>query len=153
VVALSVCLALLGGCNKGTQSQDAVKQGIMTYLAKRSDLLAMDVSVTSVEFQKDEATATVHFQAKGNSSPGAGMNMQYVLQRNGSQWVVQGKAGANAAHGANGPPPTGMPQPAPGSSGAGSIGAMPNLPPPGGAGAGSLPPGHPTVTPGKEQEK
>ena len=167
MAALAVGVALLSGCQKSIQSQDAVKQGIMTYLAKRSDLLSMDVNVTSVEFRQDEATATVHFQAKGNTSPGAGMNMQYVLHRSGEQWVVQAKAGANAAHGANGLPPPSATAP---NSSSGSIGAMPNLPPPGGAGAGglppghpgvgagggasgNLPPGHPAVPPGKEQEK
>ena len=71
----------------------------MSYLSKRSDLLAMDVSVSSVAFQDDEATAQVHFQAKGNSSPAAGMTMQYVLERKDGQWVVKGRTGANAAHG------------------------------------------------------
>ncbi len=75
----------------------------MSYLSKRSDLLAMDVSVTSVSFHQDEATAQVHFQAKGNSSPAAGMTMQYVLERKDGQWVVKGRTGANAAHGASGP--------------------------------------------------
>jgi hypothetical protein len=63
----------------------------MSYLSKRSDLLAMDVSVASVSFQQDEATAQVHFQAKGNSSPAAGMTMQYVLERKDGQWVVKGR--------------------------------------------------------------
>src|SRR5580698_9935178 len=79
IAAAAVSTVLLGGCAKNIQNQDAVKQGVMTYLAKRSDLLAMDVSVTSVAFQQDEATAQVHFQAKGNSSPAAGMTMQYAL--------------------------------------------------------------------------
>jgi len=132
----------------------------MNYLAKRSDLLAMDVNVTSVAFRQDEATATVHFQAKGNNTPGAGMNMQYVLERKGNQWEVKGRAGSGAPH-------AGMPQGAPGApgDGTGSIGAMPNtgtgsigampqtLPPghpsvpSGGAPSGALPPGHPAVTP------
>jgi hypothetical protein len=140
LAALGVCLALLG-CKKNIQNQEAIRQGVMNYLSKRSDLLAMDASVGSVEFRgPDEATATVHFQAKGNSSPGAGMNMQYVMERKGNDWVVKGKAGESAAHGANG-----MPQPAPGAAGGGSLSGMPNTPLPGGTAPGSLPPGHPTV--------
>src|ERR1700758_4595341 len=76
IAAAAVSLVLLAGCKKDIQNQDAVRQGVMSYLSKRSDLLAMDVSVTSVAFHEDEATAEVHFQAKGNSSPAAGMTMQ-----------------------------------------------------------------------------
>jgi len=114
----------------------------MSYLAKRSDLLAMDVSVTSVAFRQDEATAQVHFQAKGNSSPAAGMNMQYVLERKDGQWVVKGRTGANAAHGEGA---TGVnPPPGPGGS-PGSLDGMPRISTPGEARSAGLPPGHPTV--------
>jgi hypothetical protein len=146
-------MALLGGCKKDIKNDDAVRQGIMTYLSKRPDLLSMDVNVASVAYRQDEATATVKFQAKGNNSPGASMTMQYVLERKGDQWNVKGRAGANE-HGANG-----LPQEAPP---AGSIGAMPNtaMPdtpmPPGHpamgspAPSGALPPGHPPVSPDKK---
>ena len=146
VAALGLSIALLGGCKKNIQNDDAVRQGIMTYLAKRPDLLSMDVNVTSVAYRQDEATATVRFQAKGNTSPGASMTMQYVLERKDNQWNVKGRAGANN-HGANGLPPA--------ESGAGSIGAMPNttMPPghpsvgaPGSAPPGALPPGHPAIS-------
>jgi len=133
-------LACAIGCKKDIQSTDAVQQGVMNYLSKRADLLAMDVKVTSVEFNKDEATATVRFQAKGNSAPGASLTMQYVLERKSDQWVVKGRAGASAAHGAS--PPGEMQQ-----GGAGSMGAMPGtaLPPAGGGNGGALPPGHPAI--------
>ncbi len=148
--AVGLSIALLGGCKRDIQNNDAVRQGVITYLAKRQDLLAMDVSVTAVTYKENEATATVRFQAKGNNAPGSGMDMAYVLERKGNQWVVKGRAGENP-HGAQG---MGMPQ-SPG--GKGSIGAMPDTLPPGhpttGTGAspsGQLPPGHPTVAPGKK---
>jgi hypothetical protein len=129
-VSIVLPIVFFVGCRKDIQNQEAVKQGLMTYLAKRSDLLAMDVSVNSVAFQQDEATAQVHFQAKGNSSPAAGMTMQYVLEHKDGQWVVKGRAGA--AHGAAGNP--------------GQFDGMPRIPAPGGDGSStSLPPGHPTV--------
>jgi hypothetical protein len=153
VAVAGVSIALLSGCKKDIKNDDAVRQGIMSYLSKRPDLLSMDVNVTSVAYRKDEATATVKFQAKGNKSPGASMTMQYVLERKGNQWDVRGRAGANE-HGANG-----LPQDAPAG---GSIGAMPNtsmpnttMPPghpsvgtgePGTAPTGALPPGHPPVS-------
>lgn len=167
-IAVCVLAAWLSGCAKNIENKDAVRQAVMNYLAKRSDLLAMDVSVASVEFRQDEATATVHFQAKGNQAPGAGMNMQYVLERNGSEWVVKGRSGSSSGN-----PHTGLPQGgsvAPGQtlppghpgipegagSGPGSIGAMPNLPPasPGGPPqSGSLPPGHPAIGSGKTPDQ
>jgi hypothetical protein len=142
-IALGLASTWLAGCGQNIDSKEAVRQGVVNYLATRPDFLAMDVSVTSVAFRQDEATASVHFQAKGNSNPAAGMNMQYVLERKGNEWVVRGRAGSGGPH-------TGLPQGVPG-SGAGSIGAMPNT----GAGSigampntgvpQSLPRGHPPV--------
>jgi hypothetical protein len=136
IAAAALSIVLLAGCKKDIQNQEAVRQGVMSYLSKRSDLLAMDVSVTSVAFQQDEATAQVHFQAKGNSSPAAGMNMQYVLEHKDGQWVVKGRTGANAAHGADAAPGQG--------TSPGALDGMPRVPGPGSSQA--LPPGHPTVS-------
>lgn len=163
-VALGASIALLSGCKKNIQNNDAVRQGIMNYLSKRSDLLAMDVTVTSVAYHEDQATATVRFQAKGNSSPTAGMSMDYILERKDNQWVVKGRAGGEQHDGMQqGAPGGSAPPGAAGSSG--SLGAMPNLPgtqpslPPGhpsvggnsgAAPSGSLPPGHPPVGGKKE---
>jgi hypothetical protein len=126
----------LSGCKQDVQkNNEAVRQGVLAYFAKRTDLLSMDVSVTSVTYQQNEATATVHLQAKGNNAPGSGMDMKYVLERNGNAWVVKGRAGGDS-HGAQGMgAPQGMPQ-----GGAGSIGAMPQ----------TLPPGHPPVSSDKK---
>ena len=111
----------------------------MSYLAKRSDLRAMDVSVTSVAFRQDEATAEVHFQAKGNASPAAGMTIQYVLERKNDQWVVKGRTGANSAHGAGGLPSAGQ------GNSPGPLDGMPRSALPDPAGSAGLPPGHPSV--------
>ena len=142
IAAAAVCIVLLASCKKDIQNQEAVRQGVMSYLSKRSDLLAMDVSVTSVAFHENEATAQVHFQAKGNSTPGAGMNMQYVLERKDGQWAVKGRTGSNASHGAGAPGVNS----APGQGNLpGPLDGMPRIPAPGGAGSTSLPPGHPSV--------
>jgi hypothetical protein len=143
IAAAAMSLVLLASCNKDIQNQEAVRQGVMSYLSKRSDLLAMDVSVTSIAFRQDEATAQVHFQAKGNSSQAAGMTMQYVLERKDGQWSVKGRTGAGAAHGASGPGVNSVP-----GQGAlpGQLDGMPRIPAPRG-GSASLPPGHPAVNP------
>ncbi len=139
IAAATLGLVLLCGCAKDAQSQDAVRKGVMSYLSKRSDLLAMDVSVTSVSFRQDEATAEVHFQAKGNSSPAAGMTMQYVLERKDGQWVVKGRTGAGTSHGASGPGVNSVP-------GQGTLpGALDGMP--------ALPPGHPTTNPDSTSQR
>ncbi len=152
--AVVVFIALLSGCKHDIQNSDAVRQGVLNYLAKRSDLLSMDVSVTKIDYRQNQAVATVRFQAKGNTAPGSGLTMQYVLDRKGNLWVVRGRSGADA-HGSQS---TGMPPQE--DSGSGSIGAMPGTAmPPGhpsvgsGAASGTLPPGHPPVDPGKNAGK
>jgi hypothetical protein len=144
IAVLALSAAMLGGCKRDIKSNDAVKQGVMSYLAKRADLLSMDVNVTSVSFHDDQATATVHFNAKGSTAPGSGLTMQYLLERQGDQWAVKRKAGEG--HGA-----AGMPQEGSG----GSIGAMPDTMPPGHptVGSGGLPAGHPPVNPDKKPGK
>jgi hypothetical protein len=152
-IVVGLIASLACGCKKNIDNNEAVKQGINAYLSKRSDLLAMDVNVTSVAYRGDEATAVVRFQAKGNNAPSAGMSMEYVLERKGSQWVVKGRGGSEA----HGSPQAGSPQGgaavpgggAPGAPAGGSIGAMPQTLPPGhpstGAPGGALPPGHPPI--------
>jgi len=144
IASLGLSLAMLGGCKRDIKNNDAVKQGVMTYLAKRADLLSMDVSVVSVSYHEDEARATVHFQIKGNTVPGSGMTMQYILERKGDQWAVKRKS--VEGHGS-----AGMPQEGSG----GSIGAMPQTMPPGHptVDSGGLPAGHPPVSPDKKSGK
>ena len=128
-------LILLAGCHKDIQNTEAVKQGILNHLAKRPDLVSMDVSVSSVSFRKDEADATVYFQAKGGA-PGTGMAMNYILERRGNQWVVKGRGSSpGMEHGSNphgGATPGTAPSPMPGTA--------PNPTP-------ALPPGHPPIKP------
>jgi len=141
MAVLAAIMLLLAGCKNDIQNQEAVRQGVMSYLSKRSDLVAMDVSITSVAFHQDEATADVHFQAKGNSSTAAGMNMQYVLERKDGQWLVKGRTGANA-HGASGPGVNSVPGQG---NLPGLLDGMPRVPSPGEPGsAANLPPGHPS---------
>ena len=135
---------ILAGCGggKSIQNEAAVRQGVIDYLSKRSDLnlASMQVDVTSVSFRQNEADATVSFRPKG-SAGGAPMAMRYTLERQGDRWVVKGRGRGQmgqAPHGAGQMPPgaggTGMSQkPAPG---AGSQGQ---------GGASGLPPGHPPI--------
>lgn len=160
ICAFLTTSALLVGCKRDIESEAAVRQGVMNYLAKRSDLTQMDVTVTKVSFKENEADATVHFQAKGTNAPGSGLEMNYVLDRKGNEWVVRGR-GTGMGHGAGmgsgenphgGAMPGGMPGAMPGGTGALPPGhpAMPQGQMPPGAmpsGHSTLPPGHPAIPP------
>jgi len=119
-------LFLLAACHKNIQTTDAVQQGVMKYLATRQGLSAMDVSVVSVSFRENEADATVHFQAKGSTNPGSGIDMKYVLERHGNEWVVKGRSGTSQ-----------------GANPHGEMGSNPH----GSTGTPALPPGHPKIPP------
>jgi hypothetical protein len=125
---------LLAACHKDIQNTEAVQRGMMNYLAKKSGLSAMDVSVTSVSFRENEADATVHFQARGSTSASSGISMKYVLERKGNEWVVRGRSGVGAGanpHGDAANPHGDM----------GGMGASPQA----GGGMPALPPGHPAI--------
>jgi len=130
LIPVLIASALLWGCKKDIQNEDAVRRGIMNYLSKRQDLTAMDVTVTKVAFRQNEADATVHFQAKNSTVPGSGLDMSYVLERQGNEWVVKGRTGPGHGGAMGGTDnPHGM--------GAAPAGGAP----------GALPPGHPPMPP------
>lgn len=101
----------MAGCgNRAAQNEAAVRQGVIDYLAQRSDLnlSTMQVDVTSVSFRQNEADATVSFRPKGSGGAASGMSMRYTLERKGSKWVVKGRGrsgmAGQAPHGAGGMP-------------------------------------------------
>lgn len=121
---LTGLLLVVAACNRSvSQSNEAVKAGIVEHLNKGSglDLSLMDVQVTNVTFEGTTAKASVNFRPK--SAPDQGMQMNYTLESKDGKWVVVGKAGSQAGHGAD------------------------TTPAPGG---GALPPGHPPVSPSEK---
>ncbi len=98
-----VLLAALSACNRGNQSKEAIRQGVVDYLSGKTSSLAlnmsaMDVQVTNVTFNGNQADAAVSITPKG--TPGAGMNMNYHLEQEGSKWVVKGrKESGGSPHG------------------------------------------------------
>jgi hypothetical protein len=130
----------LGGCNRGVQSKDAVRQGVLDHLSQRQlNVASMNVEVTSVQFNGSQAEATVSFTPKG-ANAAQGMSMRYQLEQRGGRWVVVGRKDAGPGpHGGAGMPsgPPGMENPhgggAPSGPGTpGSAGKMPSpedLPP------------------------
>ncbi len=84
---------LLVGCQRGIQSEAAVRQGVIDYLSQRSDLNVsqLDVDVSSISFRQNEADATVSIKPKGAAAQ-QGMQIRYTLVRSGNRWAVKGKA-------------------------------------------------------------
>lgn len=142
LVCLAVAFCALSGCNRASQSQEAIRQGVIDYVTGKVNVGAMDVDVVSIDFKGNEADATVAFKAKG-AGPGSGLQMRYTLEQKSGKWVVKDKAQAGGApHGA------GM---QPGVSPHGG-GMQPGASPHGGgmpSGAGQLPPGHPPMDSGE----
>jgi hypothetical protein len=135
-------LGLLCGCSRDIQNADAVRAGVVDYLTTNQSRIgidpnAMQIDVTSVSFQKDEARASVAFRAKQGGDGGAPMMFNYTLDRKGNKWVV--RPGAQTGANPHGGDATGSPQLPPGHPST----AMPNDQP-----KGQLPPGHPSIPSG-----
>jgi len=132
--ALAAVLVMGAGaaCKRNIDNQEAVRQAVIDYLAKRSNLnvSAMNVDVTSVTFRSNEADAIVSITARGAASSQP-MSMRYTLERQGDHWAVKGKADAGGnPHGAGAANPHGAAEPPV---------------------TGELPPGHPAVSPTPKQ--
>jgi hypothetical protein len=125
IAALLIAVVSLAACNRGSASNEAIRQAVLDHLAKAGmNTKAMDVSISSVQVNGNQAEATAAISLKGNSAVPA-MSRKYHLEQQGSQWVVTTSqdAGANP-HGGSAMPGGENPH---------GGGAMP------GAGSGNMP--------------
>jgi hypothetical protein len=134
VSVLAVLMLCLVGCNKGgIDTKEAVRQGVIDYLAGRQDInvSSMNLEVTAVTFKENEAEATVAFMPKGGGATQP-VSFNYTLERKGNRWVVKPKSTSSGKN------PHGMPM---------SENPHGTMPPAGGEmpGGGAMPPGHPAV--------
>jgi hypothetical protein len=130
LAALALACCALSGCNRASQSKEAIRAGVIEYVSTKVNVGAMDVDVTSIDFKGNEADATVAFRAKG-ADPASGLQMRYTLEQKSGKWVVKDKAQAGGSpHGAAMNP--------------GGEPANPH----GNGGGGALPPGHPPLDSG-----
>ncbi len=76
-------LVLFAGCKKQESDADGVRAGINQHLVslKTLNLGAMDMNITNVSVQGNEAQAQVEFKPKSGGPPGAGMQVSYSLQK------------------------------------------------------------------------
>jgi hypothetical protein len=132
VATLALLTCVLTGCNRASESKEAIRQSVIDYVSGKVNVGSMDVEVTSIAFKGNEADADVSFRPKG-SGPGAGLQMRYTLEQKSGKWVVKEKSEAGGSpHGAAMNP--------------GGAAASPHGSP--GAG-GELPPGHPPLAGGE----
>ena len=88
--AALILTVLLAGCGNRMRNQEKVQEAIINRLQTRSglDLNSLDVTTTSVTFNKNKAYATVAFHPKGDVSVNSGMLMKYTLETREGKWVV-----------------------------------------------------------------
>jgi hypothetical protein len=144
VILLIFCLA---GCNRAKRDTEAVRQGVVDYFSQSGlNLAAMDVTMTSVQINGNQADAAVSISAKGGNAS-QGMQFKYHLEQKDSKWVVVGRQGGSA-HG------TGVAPPGAGSPRGG--GAAPDATPPGasphGGGAGGKMPSPEDLPPATKKQ-
>jgi hypothetical protein len=97
-----LCLILcLAACQRGGQNNtEAVRQGVLDHLAKSTsniNVSAMDVKIAAVQFNGEQADATVDVTAKGQSAVPP-MTLKYHLEHQNNKWVVVGRA-TESGHG------------------------------------------------------
>ena len=110
--AVLLFLFSLAACNRGTKSNEAVRQAVIDHLSKANfNVSAMTVSITSVQFNGNQAEAVVSIVPKQGGA-NQGMSMNYHLEQQGNQWVVVKRDGGANPHGGSMP----MPSPAPGAA-------------------------------------
>ena len=96
VLLLILCLA---ACQHGIQTNEAVRQGVIDHLTKANiNPVNVDVTVSSVEFNGNKASAQVSVTAKGVTG-GMPMNFKYLLEQQDKKWVVTGRDTSGDAHG------------------------------------------------------
>jgi hypothetical protein len=83
-------IVILAGCGKDIRSKEKVQEAILQRLQARSglDLKSLDVTTTSVSFEKNLAYARVAFHPKGDTNVSSGMLMNYTLENRDGKWVV-----------------------------------------------------------------
>lgn len=84
-------ITFFAGCKKQASDEDAIRTGINQHLAslKSLNLDAMDMNITNVSIQGNQAQAQVEFKPKTGGPQGAGMNISYALEKQNGVWVVQ----------------------------------------------------------------
>lgn len=132
IAFVSFLLFCLAGCNRG-QNNELVRQGVLDHLSQAGlNMAGMEVAITSVKYNGNQADAAVSISAKGSNGAN-GMQMKYHLEQKDNKWAVVGRDGGQ--HGAGGMPPGAAGDP----HGGGGMGAVPGAADPHAGGAKGAP--------------
>lgn len=102
IAAVAVFIACLTACKSGNQNSDAVRQGVIDYLAKVGmNVKGMDITLSNVKYNGNQADVSVAFAVKGSGQ--VAMTKGYHLELQGNQWTVMGSQGGGD-HGKGGMP-------------------------------------------------
>ena len=129
---LGAMLLFVVACKSKTDEKEAIRAGVIKHLTALNmlNMNNMDVNVTQATVNGNQAQAQVEIRSKGGDPNTAPMQIGYVMEKHGEEWVVVKSTGMGG----------GMQHPGPG-----------EMPPLGGA-SGTMPPGHPNVTTGTGQK-
>ena len=144
-LCLFVALCVSSGCKKQPSDEEAIRAGIMQHLTGVGTLnmSAMEMDVRSVSINGNQAHAQVSFRPKTGAPAGAGMQVDYNLEKRDGTWAVlkTQAAGGMIQH----PDTNANPHQNPDVH----SGSLPNFSdivnPAGAPTQGALPPGHPPV--------
>src|SRR5215469_3906382 len=127
---LGVALVFASACKSKTDENEAIRAGVMKHLVALNmlNMSNMEVKVTQATINGNQAQAQVEIRSKGGDPNAPPMQIGYVLEKRGEEWVVLKSTGMGG----------GMQHPGPGEA-------------PGSA-PGTMPPGHPNVTTGTGQK-
>jgi hypothetical protein len=143
MLALLGLLSLFVGCKKQASDADGIRKGINQHLAslKTINLDAMDMNITKVSVQGNQAQAQVEFRPKTGSPSGGGMQIAYTLEKQNGAWVVQSTQAVGVSTQYPGAADPQMNGSSPSSD------SLPNFRDlvPGSGDSRSLPPGHPPI--------
>jgi hypothetical protein len=133
IPAVLLLIVSLAACNSASKNNDAVRQGVVDYLAQKGlNINGMDIAITNLELKGSQADATVNMTPKGVSAA-QGMSMKYHLEEKSGKWTVVGRQDAGASpHGGGAAMPEAGAVPANPHGGAPPAGKMPSpedLPP------------------------
>ena len=83
----------LAACNRGPEKKEAVRQGVVEYLAAKGfNMPGMSVDVTSLQINGSQADVVVSIAPKG-APAGSGISMPYKMERKDGKWVVIASTG------------------------------------------------------------
>ena len=142
---LLAMLVFFAVCKNQESDSDGIRAGINQHLTSLNslNLSVMDMNITSVSIEGNQAQAQVEFRPKTGAPQGAGMLVVYSLKKQNGKWVVQNSASAGGM----------IVHPAPGQNPHLNSTSQPSTTLPSfkdlvNSGSGNpLPPGHPPVKP------